>query len=162
MVVELCRRLGLSFAVTPLRIIGVSQPARGEEKIAALDADADTLIQPIEPAAIERWIYASRRHAPVGESFQGREISIDADGETVLVRGHCVAVTPCEAVILRILLHNRTGIVSRRQLEQNLGGAVRSRALDVHIARLRKKLGPAGSQIETFAKFGYRYVEPSS
>jgi DNA-binding response OmpR family regulator len=156
-VLELCRRLGLSFAVTPERIIGVSLPAGDEEKIAALDAGADAVIQPIEPGKIERWVYASRQHTPVDESFQGKEISID--GETVLVRGHRVAVTPSEAAILRILLHNRTGIVSRGTLEQNLRGAFRSRALDVHIARLRKKLGPVGSQIETVVKFGYRYVE---
>jgi DNA-binding response OmpR family regulator len=118
------------------------------------------VIHPIEPAKIERWVYASRQYAPVGESFQGKEIAIEADGETVLVRGHRVGVTPCEAAILRILLHNRTGIVSRGKLEQNLRGAFRSRALDVHIARLRKKLGPVGSQIETVVKFGYRYLEP--
>ena len=47
-------------------------------------------------------------------------------------------------------------------LEQNLGGAVRSRALDVHIARLRKKLGPGGQPDRTVVKFGYRYVEPAS
>ncbi len=161
MVVELCRRLGQRFAVTPPRIIAVSEPAQDEEKIAALDAGADTVIQPIEPAAIERWVYASRRQAPVAESFHSKAISIEADGETVLVGGQRVAVTPCEAAILRILLHHRTGIVSRGKLEQNLRGAFRSRALDVHIARLRKKLGPMGGQIETVVKFGYRYVEPA-
>jgi DNA-binding response OmpR family regulator len=160
LVVELCRRLGLSAAVTPPRIlIAVSEPVPDAEKIAALDAGADTVIQPVEPAVIERWISASRRRAGVGEAFHGKELSIEADGETVFVRGRRVMLTPREAAILRLLVHHRAGVLSRRTLEQSLWGAIRSRTLDVHIARLRKKLGPAGSQIQTVVKFGYRYVE---
>ena len=159
LVVELCRRLGSSFAVTPPRIIAVSEPVRDADEIAALDAGADTVIQPVEPAVIERWVYASRRRARVGEAFHGKELSIEADGETVFVRGRRVTLTAREAAILRLLVHHRAGVLSRRKLEQSLWGAIRSRTLDVHIARLRKKLGPAGSQIQTVVKFGYRYVE---
>jgi len=37
--------------------------------------------------------------------------------------------------------------------------SIETRSVDVHVGRLRSKLGPAGGQIETVVGLGYRFVE---
>ena len=53
-------------------------------------------------------------------------------------------------------------MVSRRTLLQQVWGSditVTTRTIDTHLKRLREKLGPAGSMIETVRGVGYRFAE---
>ena len=55
-----------------------------------------------------------------------------------------------------------TCVMSRARLLDRVWGAdgtIESRTVDVHLGRLRAKLGPAGGQIETVFGLGYRFVE---
>ena len=160
LVMQLSRQLGLGL-VAPPRFIVATEHVEGADRVALLDRGADAVLQPVDPRAVERWLYSCQGRSPVSGGYRGTDLAIEADGETVFVRGRQVALTPREAALLRLLVHNRGGAVNRRKLEQSLWGVLRSRTLDVHIARLRKKLGPAGRQIQTVVKFGYRYVEPA-
>ena len=117
------------------------------------------VIQPLDAVAIERWVHASSRQTHVRGAIHARDVSIEADGSTIFVHGQRVTLTPREWAILRLLVYKRDGVVSRNELERNVCGSTRSRTLDVHIARLRAKLGPTGSRIQTVVKVGYRYVE---
>jgi DNA-binding NarL/FixJ family response regulator len=131
------------------------------ERIAVLDAGADSVIVPGTMDAIERRVRRVRRYPPVYQGFQGDGLSFNDRRPEVRVHGTPVVLTDRENALLRALVHRRNGTVTRRQLEQDLWGRARSRTLDVHISRLRKKLGPLGHRIETVTKVGYRYVEPS-
>ena len=162
LVMQLSRQLGLGLVAPPPRFIVVAEHVECDDRVALLDGGADAVLQPVDPGAVERWLYSCDGRSPASGGYRGPDLSIDADGETVFVRGRRVALTPREAALLRLLVHHRDGAVNRRKLEQSLWGILRSRTLDVHIARLRKKLGPAGRQIQTVVKFGYRYVEPAS
>lgn len=70
-----------------------------------------------------------------------------------------VRLTPMESALLRRLRENPGKCLSRRFLLENIWGyreGVRSRTLDVHIRRLRAKLGPEGrARIKTFFRDGY-------
>jgi two-component system phosphate regulon response regulator PhoB len=78
-------------------------------------------------------------------------VSVDLErGE--LLRPHLQPLTASELEILRWLLNPPGRAVTRRQLPVGT-----ERAVDVHVAALRSKLGPAGSCIETIRGIGYRF-----
>lgn len=63
--------------------------------------------------------------------------------------------------MLRVLAHDAGRIVSRRTLlreawDMNNAEQVETRTVDVHVAKLRKKLGTHGALIETVRGQGYR------
>jgi DNA-binding response OmpR family regulator len=59
-----------------------------------------------------------------------------------------------------LLVQNKDRVVSRdRLLERSGDTIVRSRSVDVHVGRLRSKLGAASHQIETVVGLGYRFID---
>lgn len=91
--------------------------------------------------------------------FSGSHLVADLPNTHVTVDGRRVAVTAREAELLGLLLARRNELVRRELLFSEIWG-YETRSLDVHVRRLRRKLGLAGKQIETVASFGYRFVEP--
>ena len=86
-------------------------------------------------------------------------LALDPDSRRAAVDGREVALTPKEFALLEMLLRNRGAVLSRAQLLERCWGYDfdgDDRAVDTHIARLREKLGPAGAQIKTVIKAGYR------
>ena len=86
-------------------------------------------------------------------------LALDPDSRRAAVNGREVALTPKEFALLEMLLRNRGAVLSRAQLLERCWGYDfdgDDRAVDTHIARLREKLGPAGAQIKTVIKAGYR------
>ncbi|MEW6757891.1 MAG: winged helix-turn-helix domain-containing protein, partial [Acidobacteriota bacterium] len=68
-------------------------------------------------------------------------------------------LTPTEFKILELLVRHPDRVYSRGQVLSNLwpdDRAVEDRAVDVHIARLREKMGPAAGLVETVRGVGYR------
>ena len=80
---------------------------------------------------------------------------------SVVVDSTPLALTRKERELLALLVENRGEIVPRGVLLQRVwgyGAGIRTRTLDVHIRRLRKKLGTYGeSCIETVFGIGYRF-----
>ena len=67
-----------------------------------------------------------------------------------------------EFELLRYLVENRNRVISRDRLLERVWGydrVIETRSVDVHVGRLRNKLGTAGPQIETVVGLGYRFVE---
>ena len=80
----------------------------------------------------------------------------------ISVSGQSVRLTRREFELLRHLVENRHRVISRDRLLERVWGyesSVETRSVDVHIGRLRAKLGIAGAQIETVVGLGYRFVE---
>ena len=81
---------------------------------------------------------------------------------SVRVSGASVRLTKREFELLRFLVENRNRVLSRDRLLERVWGfdrQVETRSVDVHVGRLRGKLGHAGRQIETVIGMGYRFVE---
>ena len=89
-------------------------------------------------------------------------LTLDLEGRQVCVRGEPVELTRVEFDLLAVLAQRPGAAISRRQLVERALDEEREgteRTLDVHISRIRKKLGPAGKQIATVWGVGYRLLE---
>jgi two-component system response regulator CpxR len=84
----------------------------------------------------------------------------------VLRREEPVPLTAVEFALLEALLRHAGGVVSRDELERSVLGRLPSphdRSIDVHVSRLRKKLGReenGGERIKTIRSVGYLYALP--
>lgn len=141
--------------------------ARREEpdRIRGLSLGADDyLTKPFSPqelvlrvGAILRRVGASA-HAAADQLAIG-PINIDRAGHRVSVDGGPVELTPTEFKLLLTLAERRGRVQARGHLLETVWEAapdIQTRTVDMHIQRLRTKLGAAGDLIETVRGFGYR------
>ncbi len=94
--------------------------------------------------------------------YRGRHLVADFDAVAISVEDRPVRLTRREFELLRCLVENRNRVLSRDRLLERVWGydrLIETRSVDVHIGRLRAKLGAAGDQIETVVGLGYRFVE---
>ncbi len=135
-----------------------------------LGAD-DYLTKPFSPqelvlrvAAILRRIGASDT-ATSGDKIQIGPLVIDCAAHLVHVDAQAVELTPTEFKLLLTLAERRGRVQARAHLLQTVWDAapdIQTRTVDMHVQRLRAKLGVAGDLIETVRGFGYRIRAPLS
>ncbi|MCS7277249.1 MAG: response regulator [Aquificaceae bacterium] len=90
-------------------------------------------------------------------SFKLGTIEIDLEKKEVRRGEHLIDLTPTEFLILSALLENYGKPVSREYLiERVLKRDVYDRTIDVHIKKLREKLGDEGKAVQTVRGFGYK------
>lgn len=143
--------------------------ARREEpdRIRGLTLGADDyLTKPFSPqelvlrvAAILRRVGA--RPSGVRDTLVAGPIRIDRAAHEVSVRGDAVELTPTEYKLLLTLAERQGRVQPRTQLLETVWEAapdIQTRTVDMHVQRLRTKLGAAGDMIETVRGFGYRLV----
>ena len=86
-------------------------------------------------------------------------VEIDKDAHTVSLDGDPLDVTATEYKLLVTLADRRGRVQSRAQLLEVVWESapdIQTRTVDMHVQRLRAKLGEAGELIETVRGFGYR------
>jgi len=95
--------------------------------------------------------------------LRNRVLPVVLDGAThqATASGHPLSLTPKEFDLLRALLEARGRVLSREFLLDRVwgyarAGEIESRTVDVHVRRLRAKLGPEGERILTVKNVGYR------
>ena len=87
-------------------------------------------------------------------------LQLDESQHIVYVEGQSVLLTKKEFLILKMLLNGIGHYFTREQILSQVWDddtCVTDRSVDVHIARLRKKLGAAGSQIVNRSGLGYTF-----
>ena len=88
-------------------------------------------------------------------------LDIDLARKHAAVGSRRLALTSKEFELLRVLVQNAGVVLPRNvllQLVWGYGPEIRTRTLDVHIRRLRKKIGSHGERyIETVCRIGYRF-----
>ena len=107
-----------------------------------------------------------RRHNPASESESKHldigGIEIIPDRKLVRCNGADIILTPKEYGILNLLLSSPGRVYSRDEILQRVwrdDSLVLERTVDVHITRIRSKLGDAGGQIVNRQGYGYCFVE---
>ena len=88
-------------------------------------------------------------------SYHGLQVNLGR--KSVTIDGQAASLTRTEFDLLCMLLANRGQVLSRQQLMNDVWEdvIVADRTIDVHITRLRKKLGPYASHIVSRQGFGY-------
>jgi two-component system, OmpR family, phosphate regulon response regulator PhoB len=142
--------------------------ARREEvdRIRGLTLGADDyLTKPFSPAELTLRVAALLRRlaAPAvaaGSTLTAGPIAIDRSAHRASLDGHDLTLTATEYKLLLTLVERRGRVQSRPQLLETVWEAqpdIQTRTVDMHVQRLRTKLGDAGSLIETVRGFGYRF-----
>jgi len=94
--------------------------------------------------------------------YASGRLTADFDAVAVSVDGMAVRLTRREFELLRFFVENKNRVISRDRLLERVWGYdrfIETRSVDVHVGRLRAKLGPVGTQIETVVGLGYRFVD---
>ena len=163
---EVCRRLRADPATTALPIIMLTAKAEEVDRIVGLEIGADDyVVKPFSPkelvARVRAVLRRNRPRAPDEPPLAAGEVTLDVARHRVTVGGQAVPLAPREFALLHTLLDAPGRVLSREQLLTRAWGYARadeieSRTVDVHIRRLRTKLGPAGDRIVTVTGVGYR------
>ena len=152
---------------TKAPIVVLSAIGEEEEKVRALEAGADDYVtKPFGPRELVARLGAVlRRSAPdPGEPVLRAEgLELDLAAHVVRVEGAEVHLTPIEFGLLTALMTNRGRLLTHRALLVEVWGpayADDTATLRTHIANLRRKIDPSGTQryIRTDPGVGYRFA----
>jgi two-component system phosphate regulon response regulator PhoB len=143
--------------------------AKAEEvdKIVGLELGADDYVtKPFSPRELILRINRSLRRGKekvVGvERIVIGELVLDHTRHEVLVKSIPVELTATEFRLLALLMERRGRVQGRDSLLNDVWGyesVIDTRTVDTHVRRLREKLGPLASYIETIRGVGYRISE---
>src|SRR5262249_1527443 len=135
-------------------VIIVTARGAAEDRVAGLDGGADDyLAKPFEPNELLARIHAVLRRAGTlrgahKDILESGDIKLFIDTRIVECQGRKIDVTGAEFDILELLMRSEGRVLSRDEIAAALyqrESTPYERSLDVHISRLRRKLGPDGS-----------------
>lgn len=116
--------------------------------------------------AITKYLDLQREINPASVEIRGGEIAIDEHSYTAKIKGRSLDLTYKEFELLKYLVQHPGRVFTRSQLLQEVWGYDYfggTRTVDVHIRRLRAKLGPEHEAlIGTVRHVGYRFNAPNS
>jgi len=128
----------------------------------------DYITKPFSPRELVARAKSAMRRAkgqapPTGPApYKGKHLFVDFDAISIRVDNAAVTLTRREFELLKFLIENRNRVISRDRLLERVWGfdlEIETRSVDVHVSRLRGKLGTAGKQIETVIGMGYRFSD---
>ena len=150
-----------------LPVIMLTGVQGSEDKVQALDIGADDyVVKPFSPKELAARIRAvTRRVHPVKvgggpTKLEDNGLVVDKSTYQITLNNNEIPVTLTEFKIVFELIKQKGEVLTRDQLRDvALGKAsVTDRTIDVHLAALRKKLGPWADNIKTIRGVGYRYI----
>jgi len=162
---EVCRRLRQDASTAATPIIILTAKADEVDRIVGLEMGADDyVVKPFSPkelVARVRAVLRRARPAVTTNVLRAGALTLDVGRHVVTIGETAVVLTPKEFDLLRALLESGGRVLSREQLLNQAWGYARadeleSRTVDVHVRRLRAKLGDEGHRIGTVKGVGYR------
>jgi len=166
---DVCRKIKNNPKLSDIPVIILSAKSEEIDICLGLEIGSDDYIsKPFSPKILFSKVKALLRRAkssePSSQIISFGDFSLDIARYLLKKDDHPVAITLSEFGILKRLLMNRGRVLTRKQLLNDIrndDAFVIDRNIDVHIAALRKKLGPEFCWIETVRGVGYRiYEEP--
>lgn len=172
---EVLRAVRADPTLRDLPVLLLTAKREQEDRISGLEMGADDyLTKPFSPRELVLRLHSIlRRVEPSAAGDQGSRIlragplKLDLGAHQATLEGEELVLTPTEFRLLQVLLERRGRTQSRRQLlekawdvEADVADRIQTRTVDMHIRRLRTKLGVVGDWIETIRGFGYRLRIP--
>lgn len=161
---EVCQRIKSNSELSKIPIIFLTAKDSELDEIKGLEIGADDYIT--KPISINKLLARINAILRRTDSLHGKkiielgEISLDIDNYEVIIDNSRQKLPRKEFEILLYLVNNRGKIVRREKLLENVWGNdiyVGHRTIDVHIRRIREKLGKFSDLIETIKGVGYRF-----
>ena len=162
---ELCRRLRRDEETSRIPIIMLTARTEESDRVLGLQLGADDyVLKPFSMRELVARVHAVLRRSE-GEggaprAFDDGTLFVDYENFVVRVRGQEVRLTRKEFALLQLLSQAKGRVLTRDFLLDRVWGMDyygESRTLDVHIRRVRKKLG-LEAYIDTLIGVGYRFV----
>lgn len=150
---------------TGIPVIFISAKTTVADRVKGLHLGAcDYIVKPFAPEELLARVENVLRLSGRGQALlQAGDVTVDVGTRQVKKAGQEVALTPTEYHLLLVLLHNKNIALYRDTLYERVWGRdaeLDTRTLDIHIHRLRKKLGWQ-QMIRTIPRVGYRLEETS-
>lgn len=167
--IEVCRSLREG-DTRRVPIIMLTAKTEETDKLIGLEIGADDyLTKPFSMKEVLARVKAHLRRSAWSEkipsqAYQNGDLEVDFTGHVLRSRGREIKVTRLEFALLAALIQVKGRVLTRDQLLKEVWGYDYyggTRTIDVHIRRLRRKLGDVGECIETVFGVGYRFREPS-
>lgn len=138
---------------------------RGLSRLNERDSFDDFVLFPYVPAELVLRLRAAdwaRSEFSGPDRIKVGALSIDALAHEVTVDGAVIDLTAKEFSLLQFLAQHRGRVFSRDQLLQRVWGVSHygeSRTVDIHVRRIRSKLGVGTGWVKTVRGVGYKFVE---
>jgi len=161
---ELCRRLRREPQTRRTPIIMLTARTSEADRVGGLDLGADDYItKPFSVRELLARVRAvlRRTNETTVPSYSDGRLAIDFADMRVNCEGANVKLTRKEFALLEMLAKTSGRVATRQQILDHVWGYEYygdTRTLDVHIRRLRQKLGACGDCIETVVGVGYRFT----
>lgn len=169
--IEVCAQLRRDERLRDVGILLLTAMGTEDDRLGGLAAGADDYV--VKPFSVREVVARARILASAVEArrkarsvdpadarmYRWRDLLVDVRRHRVLGAGIEIELRPFEFVLLLTFLESPEEVWSRDKLIAKLWegeGAAARRTIDVHVRRLRERLGPFGSVVETVHGVGYR------
>jgi two-component system alkaline phosphatase synthesis response regulator PhoP len=164
--VEACRQIRAIPELINTYVVFLTARAEEYSEVAAFDVGADDyILKPIKPRALMSRISAFFRRGAASKSGNNQikigDMLIDRTSYALRLNGREISLPKKEFELLFFLAQNPNKVFSRDELLQNIWGSdvyVLSRTVDVHIRKVREKIGE--DYIVTVKGVGYKFNQP--
>lgn len=164
---DVCRKMKGHADLKNIPVIILTAKAEELDMILGLELGADDYIaKPFSPRVLFSKIKAILRRSKEVEKnpevLTFHEFTLEVDRYLLKKGSKIIPITLSEFGILKRLVSNKGKVLTRNQLLDDIhndDAFIVDRNIDVHIASLRKKLGPHFDDIETVRGIGYRFKE---
>jgi len=172
---EVLRALRSDPVTAKLPVLFLTARREEDDRITGLELGADDYqTKPFAPRELVLRVQALLRRAGDtggrdggGQLLRLGPLTMSLTSHQVRLHGEELVITPTEFRLLRALMQRKGRTQSRRQLleeawdvDSEVAERIQTRTVDMHIRRLRGKLGDVGDWIETVRGFGYRLRVP--
>jgi|SRR6056297_508498 len=168
---EVCRRIRKDEGISDIAVIMLTAKDKEIDRILGLEIGADDYItKPFSIRELKSRIKAVLRRTKTDSkkeknknSFISDKLQIDLAGYEVKKNGKIINLTPKEFELLKLMYNNANMVLTRDLLIDKIWGfqyTKDSRTLDVHIRRLRKKIGD--DYVQTVRGLGYKFINKNS
>mgnify|MGYP001405860758 FL=1 len=169
---EVCKQLKNNSETAKIPVIFLTAKENEIDEILGLEIGADDYIsKPISPrkviarikSVIRRTTGDNEKTPKLEENIKFKNLEIDSSSHSVRINNNEVFFPKKEFQLLHFLLSNKGKVYSREILLNQIWGEniyVVDRTVDVHVAKVREKLGDYSDYIETIKGLGYRFKDP--